>query len=146
MKADTIQKLDELFDNSPIMRAADVPTVQEVDAASKDLGVSFEDDYREFILRYGGATVGPYPIFGLRKWELVDRDRWSVLDMTKEIRRAGIEKIVSWLVISEDHAGKPVGLDNDGRVWTYDHDFGGVSELATDFEQYIRVQCLKLRA
>ena len=144
MKADTIEQLDELFDNCPIMRAADVPTVQEVDAASKALDVSFPDDYREFILRYGGATVGPYPIFGLRAWELVDQHRWSVLDTTQEVRRVGVAEAAGWIVFSEDHAGNPIGLDANGKVWIYDHDFGGVSALAESFEEYLRVQCLKI--
>ncbi len=146
MRPDTIDRLDEMFAESPVMRAEEVPTTVEVDAASQQVGVPFPDDYREFILRYGGAAVGPYPVFGLRASDVMEEDRWSVVDVTNEIRRAGIERASDWIVFSEDHAGNPIGMDINGKVWIYDHDFGGVAEFASSFEEYIRTQCLKISA
>ncbi len=66
MTPDTIERLDGMFSDSPVMRAEEVPTSVEFDTASRLVGVPFPDVYRGFILRYGGATVGPYPVFGLR--------------------------------------------------------------------------------
>jgi hypothetical protein len=35
-------------------------------------------------------------------------------------------------------------MDKDGTIWIHDHDFGGLSQLASSFEEYVRVHCLKL--
>lgn len=144
MTPDTLERLDEMFAESPVMRADDVPSVSEVDLASEDIGIQFSQDYREFILRYGGATVGPYPVFGLRACDIMDNDRWSVVEVTNEIRSSGIAGVSGWIVFSEDHSGNPIGMDADGKVWIFDHDFGGVAEMASDFEEYIRTHCLKV--
>ena len=88
--------------------------------------------------------VGPYPIFGLRPAEVMDDELWSVMTVTERFRGMGVAEVSSWYIISEDHSGNPVGVDADGKVWIYDHDFGGVTELAASFEDYIRTQCLEL--
>lgn len=142
MNTYTLDKLDKMFAESPVMRAEDVPTEDEVNAASQEIGIPFPEDYREFLLRYGGATVGPYPVFGLRPTDVMDDDRWSVLDVTSEVRSSGLDGVSNWIVFSEDHAGNPIGMDADGKVWIFDHDFGGVTELAESFEEYVRTQCL----
>tara|TARA_R110002111_G_scaffold18931_1_gene46164 strand:+ start:14157 stop:14609 length:453 start_codon:yes stop_codon:yes gene_type:complete len=148
MKSDTITLLDSMFVESSIMRAKDVPSVDEVDAASLQIGVPFPSDYRGFILRYGGAIVGVYPIFGLRSCEVMEDDRWSVVTITydyrDDLRSAGVDCATEWVVFSEDHSGNPVGMDRDGKVWIYDHDFDGLTELASSFEEYTRTHCLKL--
>jgi len=148
MTPDTVEKLDLMFLESPVMRAEDVPSVQEVETAEQQIGVPFPDDYREFLLRYGGAMVGPYPIFGLRPCHVMGDDQWSVINVTDEyrckFRRAGIDCISNWIVFSEDHGGNPVGMDATSTVWIHDHDFGGLSELAAGFEDYIRTHCLKV--
>lgn len=146
MKPDTIERLDGMFTESPVMRAEEVPTTDEIDSASEQVGVPFSDDYREFLLRYGGATVGPYPIFGLRASEVMDKDRWSLIEVTNEVRQSGLSCVSDWVIFSEDHSGSPIGMDANGRVWIFDHDFGGATELAADFEDYIRTQCLKVDA
>jgi hypothetical protein len=145
MIAETLELLDRMFAESPMMRADEVPDVAEIDAASEELGIPFSDDYREFLLRYGGAMIGPYPIFGLRAVDVMDDSRWSVVDVTRELRSSGLDGVKRWLVFSEDHSGNPIGMDGDGKVWIYDHNFGGVSELSSSFESYIRTQCLKAR-
>lgn len=146
MTPDTIDRLDNMFAESPVMRADEVPTSDEVDSASQQVGIPFSEDYRQFLLRYGGAIVGPYPVFGLRGSDVMEDDRWSVIDVTNEVRQSGIDGVSDWVIFSEDHSGNPIGMDAHGKVWIFDHDFGGVTELASDFEDYIRTQCLKVEA
>jgi hypothetical protein len=43
-----------------------------------------------------------------------------------------------------DHAGNPVGIDSEGRVWISDHDARAVQLLADTFEGYVRKWCLRL--
>ncbi len=144
MMPDTINRLDAEFAESPMMRAADVPSEAEVVQAEQQIGVAFPDDYRQFLLRYGGAMVGPYPVFGLRPVEVMGVNHWSVLDVTRHYRSDGVPGTDHWAVISEDHAGNPIGMDQNGAIWIHDHDFGGAAHLARTFEDYIRTRCLKL--
>ena len=124
MNLDTLEQLDRQFRDSPAMRAIEVPCNAEIDAASQLLGVPFVEDYREFLLRYGGAIVGPYPVYGLRPVELMEDCRWSVVDVTQQFRCSDCGGVDRWLVFSEDHSGNPIGFDIDGQVWIHDHDFG----------------------
>ncbi len=144
MMIETLQCLQVKLGESPILRARSVPTSEEINQASKVLGVPFASDYREFMLEFGGATVGPYPIFGLRPVEVMGRDHWSVIEVTRHYRNDGVPGTQDWVVFSEDHAGNPVGMDANGVVWIHDHDFGGVAILAPSFEAYIRNRCLNM--
>ncbi|MDG3006646.1 SMI1/KNR4 family protein [Paludisphaera mucosa] len=144
MRPDTIEHLDAMFAEWPIMRASDAPSEAEITQAERQIGVHFDDDFREFLLRYGGGMVGPYPIFGLRPVEVMGIGHWSVLDVTRHYRSEGVPDVERWVVISEDHAGHPVGMDAEGAIWIHDHDFGGISAIAESFEEYLRDICLKL--
>lgn len=144
MKPDTIDRLDAEFAEFPVMRANDVPSRAEIVEAEEQVGVPFSEDYREFLLRYGGGVVGPYPIFGLRPVEVMGTNHWSVLDVTRRYRSDAVPGVERWAVISEDQAGNPVGMDAAGVIWIHDHDFGGISAIADSFEGYIRGRCLKL--
>jgi len=140
---DTIDRLDALFAEFPILRAADVPSEAEIAQAEREIGVLFSEDYREFLLRYGGGMVGPYPIYGMRPVEVMG-NRWHVRELTQDYRSDDVPGVERWVVISEDHGGNPLGMDANGAIWIHDHDFGGVSAIADSIEQYIRVNCLKL--
>jgi len=133
-----------MYEKSPITRARSVPTASEVTDANQQVSVAFHEDYKQFVLRYGGGMVGPYPLFGLRPVEVMDHKHWSVVDITRHYRAMGIPSSDKWGIISEDHAGNPIGMDNEGAIWIYDHDCNGTSLLARSFEQYIREHALKL--
>jgi len=144
MTTDTVERLDEQFANFPISRADSGASDEEIEEAAEQIGVQFSSDYIEFLRMYGGAIVGPYPVFGVRRVEIMDVDLWSVVAVTRHFRSQQVPGCDGWAVISEDHASNPVGLDRDGAIWIYDHDFGGITPLARDFEEYVRVWCLKL--
>jgi hypothetical protein len=143
--AETIERLDAEFAEFPILRA-DAPSEAEIARAEQAIGVPFPDDYREFLLRYGGAMVGPYPIFGLRPVGVMGVSHWSVVEVTRHHRSDGVPGVDGWVVISEDQAGNPIGVDREGAIWIHDHDFGGIAPLAGAFEDYLRTHCLKIKA
>jgi hypothetical protein len=145
MIPETIDQLAKKLADSPILRASSLPDMAAINAASQEIGVPFPPEYREFLLTFGGAIVGPFPIFGLRPVEAMGSE-WSVVAVTQRYRDDGVPGCEAWIVFSEDHAGNPVGMDSSGAVWIHDHDFGGIARLAQSFEEYIRVQCLKLPA
>jgi hypothetical protein len=72
------------------------------------------------------------------------RGEGSALEVTDRYRRQGWRGVEDWLIISMDHAGNPIGLTRDGKIWISDHDFGQVTVIANSFEDYLRKQCLKL--
>lgn len=63
MTPDTIDRLDAKLE-APILRAVDLPSEAEIVQAEREIGVPFPEDYRQFLLRYGGAMVGSHPAFG----------------------------------------------------------------------------------
>jgi cell wall assembly regulator SMI1 len=140
MKQAIQDRLDELFVDEPFMKAGRVDEVK-VDAAQEALGVVFSEDYRQFLKKYGGALVGPLPVYGVARAEPMDEELWSVVAVTRHFREQSWPGVEQWYVISMDHAGNPIGIDKSGKVLTYDHDAGVTIELAEDFERYLE-RCL----
>jgi hypothetical protein len=145
MTTDTKARLQEKLSESAILHASSLPDEAEVDSAARKIGVPFDHGYREFLLLFGGAMVGPFPIFGLRPVEVMGSE-WSVIAVTEQCRDDRVPGSKNWVIISEDHAGNPIGMDGEGVIWIHDHDFGGISRIADSFEEYVRVYCLKLPA
>jgi SMI1 / KNR4 family (SUKH-1) len=140
VRDDTWAALESQFARHPFLRGGRVPQ-EEIDAAIAALQVPFPDDYREFLLRYGGAIVGPYPVFGLRPVEPMGNE-WSVLEVNRRYRRERWRGVDDWLIVSVDHAGNPMGIAEDGRVWVSDHDFGDIAPIADSFEHFLQKECL----
>ncbi|MBN9691163.1 MAG: SMI1/KNR4 family protein [Verrucomicrobia bacterium] len=144
MRSDTLEALENRFRESPFLKGGEVPRA-EIDQAAAALGASLPPDYVEFVERFGGGIVGPYPIFGLRRVDAMGRT-FSVVDVTNELRKQNWPGTAGWIVVSEDHAGNPIGLAPDGKVWIADHDFGQVTVVAENFEHYLRKKCLKMES
>lgn len=143
MRPETWQAIDEMFREDPVLRAGEV-SYEEIDAAAAQAGFQLDLDYREFVHRYGGAIVGPYRIYGLRSAPAMGRKGNSVFEITRDFRRQRWPGVDDWLVISIDHAGNPIGIDKDGKVWISDHDAGVVEPIANSFEEFLRKRCLNM--
>lgn len=140
MKQAIQDRLDKLFVDEPFMKAGGVAEAM-IDAAQEALGVVFSREYRQFVKRYGGALVGPLPVYGIARAEPMDDELWSVVAVTRHFREQAWPGVEHWYVISMDHGGNPIGIDESGKVLTYDHDAGETIELAEDFELYLE-RCL----
>jgi hypothetical protein len=132
-----------MYERFPFMKAGPVDAA-EIDAASQELAMPFPSDYRDFLCRYGGAMAGPYPIFGVRRAAAMAQAEGSVVEITRSFKEKRWPGIEGWAIFSMDHAGNPIGLDKEGRVWISDHDFGVVEAICDSFEDYLRKRCLKL--
>ncbi|HEY1786988.1 MAG TPA: SMI1/KNR4 family protein [Verrucomicrobiae bacterium] len=143
MRKQTWQTLDEFFADSPELKSEKV-ALAEIAAAEREVGVTLAADYKEFIHRYGGAIVGRFPIFGLRRAEEMGQDDSSFLKVTKFYREQHWPGTEKWAVISTDYDGNPVGLDAEGKVWISDHDARAIQLLSSNLEMYLREWCLKL--
>jgi hypothetical protein len=145
MRNETLKTLEDFFQKNPFMKAGAVSRV-EVDAAFIRFRFTLPEDYLSFVETYGGAIVGPYPIFGLRKAAPMGIEEASALDVTRHFVKQRWPGTENWLVISTDHSGNPVGLASDGQIWISDHDNGQVTVIAPSFESFLREWCLKLSA
>lgn len=134
MKAVTIKRLEALFAESPILVAEGVDG-GEIEATEKEMGASFDPDYRWFLRRYGGAMVRSLPVYGLR-WSEVMAET-TVVEVTNSYRKRGWKLTEKLVVISEDGSGNPIGIAKDGRVWISDHDVGTDTVIADSFEDFL---------
>ena len=64
MNQETTTRLTDKLSETPILRAESLPSATEIDNVSSEIGVPFSSDYRDFLLTFGAAMVGPYPISG----------------------------------------------------------------------------------
>ncbi len=133
--------LEDMFDEAPMMKAEPVEE-SEFDANAQSLGFELPLDYKEFVCRFGGATVGAYNIYGLRASETMGNDEASAFEVTERFKADGWVGLGESLVISSDHSGNPIYLKESGEVWITDHDFGGVNKVAKSFEDYLLTKCL----
>lgn len=143
MRDSTWNALEQKFAAFPFLRGTGAST-DEVDEVSRILARPLPQDYREFLRRYGAAIVGAYPIFGVREVEPLGTS-WSVIKMNDHFRKINWSGVTEWVIFSNDLAGNPYGFDDDGSVWISDEEFGEISRVYDDFEQFLRDQCLKLQ-
>ena len=84
-----IARLREL--NEPVPKPLRRPTEEEVDAAERDLGVTFHPDYRRFLLEASDVDVGVLepavvvPGMGYRDLRRVAWDGWDHWDIPREL-------------------------------------------------------------
>src|SRR5690349_8875404 len=121
--------------------AAPPATAEEINAAERQLGLPFPPQYRELLLRYGGAYVGQYEILGVREPALSRGEeperRNQVVAENEEYRRNRWPAIDRVLVFCTDGSGNPIGFGPDGRVWKSDHNAAFVYEWkANTFEEF----------
>jgi hypothetical protein len=67
----------------------------------------------------------------------MDENLWFVVDVTEHFRRQSWPGTDQWYVVSMDHAGNPIGVDDAGTVNSFDHDAGVMVQVASDFESFL---------
>lgn len=142
LSPETVRRLDELFRAQPLLFGG-TATADDVAAAERSLGTTFDPCYAEFLTRYGAAMVGSLPVYGVRCAEVMGDE--LVVDVTMRFRRAGWPNTEDWIVISTDLGGNPIGLTTLGEVFTFDHDFDGTHRIAPTFETFLMDQLTERR-
>ena len=85
----------------------------EIAAAEQDLGLSFSDDYRQFLRQVGGCVWAGHEITGL-----VKDDYLNVVSATRAQRRLNPEVYRSWYVLENTrNEGIIIWQDQDGSVY-----------------------------
>lgn len=93
-------------------------------AAENVLGVQFPEDYRNFLLRYGGGYLGGNEIFGLPpEIEYLEEPDLHVVFVTKEYRR--LWEVSSFCVVLMDFDGDEFYVldcaSDEASVWLHIH-------------------------
>jgi hypothetical protein len=136
----TWELLENQFRQFPVMRgpggSADAPPQTEA-----SLGVAFDPDYRDFLLRYGSAIVGAHDLYGVTPNRIMGKD-WSVVDHTLRARTDRLRGSESAVVISDGGDGSPIAMTPKGAVILWDHVIGQITKIAPSFEDFLR-SCLE---
>ena len=133
MTEETVEKINRFFLNNPIAKGTPASQKEITDAEVK-LDIKFDPDYTYFQLNYGGSMIKAKEIYGLHNSELMGNE--TIIELTKTYRE-NVDGEKGWLIIGTDYAGNFIGIDKNGTVLCYDHDFGGLNILAISFEEYI---------
>lgn len=141
MKPTTWNKLEKSFDDFSNLKS-EPASAEQIKVVEDSLGVESNADYKEFILKYGGAIVGAFPIYGLHRVEPMDVNLWSVLGVTNRYRKEGWPNMSDRYVISSDHSDNPFVISNDGEIIVYNHDYDETVIVSETFEEFL-ISCLK---
>ena len=123
---------NELFKGMPA-------TADQIFQAEKNLNVTLDEDYKEFISLFGGSYVG-VPVYGFNNCEMISNE--SVVELTEDFRSSyGHDnrwpKISQRYVISISGNGDPIIIDKDGKIKIYFHDSNEEEVLADSFHELI---------
>lgn len=98
------------------------------------VGVVPDEDYEEFVGRWGGCFVG-VPVHAWSNASILGRE--SCIELTAGAREA-YGSLIDGVVIADDGSGNPIWIAADGTVRLFDHDNGNaVVELAPDFRSLL---------
>ena len=137
MTPSALSRLDRYARDQPRCVAGPAAS-SDVDAAERRIGMPLHPDFREFVLRYGGALIGSLPVYGVRTAEMMGDPAFETFDeVTLRFRGDAWPGTRDWVVISTDLGGNPIGLASEGDVWTCDHDAGELLLLAPTFEAFV---------
>ncbi|MBS0253880.1 MAG: SMI1/KNR4 family protein [Proteobacteria bacterium] len=142
MKDKMISVLDAKFEKCPVLvaGAANAGRISELEDFA---GFRLPAAYKEFVERYGGAIVGPYSVFGWGASEAMGSNEDSAIAVTNRFRADLWPGSENNLVVSMDHAGNAIMLDEMGTISRFDHDSGDTEILAPGFEHFILDWCFK---
>ena len=105
-------------------------TAEELERFERAFG-EVPDEYRWFLLNWGGGAVGPEWLDGIRS---LPRSQTKYQKEFGPPMGWSMERV---FIIGWDGFGNPIAIHKpSGRVLVEDHDFGGVHELATSFLRY----------
>ena len=95
-----------------------------VDQILDQFGIVYES-YRNWLIQTGGGPIGSNWFDGIEELilsqEKLKSESWSI----------------SGFVIGWDGAGNPIVLCKTGEIITEDHNFGGVHQVASSFDQLL---------
>lgn len=123
---------NELFSGKPASE-------EQIGEAEKQLGITLDSDYKEFISLFGGSYVG-VPVYGFNNCDMLSDE--DIIELTLSLRRdykAGDRwpTLNDSYVISMTGNGNPIVINLQGKVIMYLHDNNEEKLLTNSFEELI---------
>lgn len=123
---------DELLKGEPA-------TKEQIEQAESELGISLNNDFKEFIRLFGGSYVG-IAIYGFNNCNMLASD--TVISLTQAFRESYIgcikeHDLYNSCVISVTGSGDSIAIDDKGRIQIYYHDSGESTIIAESFASLI---------
>jgi len=137
-----IKKLEDYFSREENKLFIGQPVENKViESAEKQLNVKFDNDYKEFITRFGGSYIG-LPIYAFNNCEMLSNE--TVIDLTLDFRGTYLVDnrfplIQESYVISMSGNGDPVIISPHGKVEIYYHDNNEKEILADSFQELLQM-------
>ena len=110
MKTSTRVHLDTYFAEHAEVLLGGPGAVEDIERTEATVGMSFDATYREFLEHYGGGIIGSLPVYGVTRSEAMGTDDF-VASVTAHYRNDGWPHTETWVAISSDLGGNPIGLD-----------------------------------
>jgi len=131
MKKETVGRISNFLARHQIKRGS-LATDEEIKSIEKSLGFTLNDQYIDFVKKFGGTYAGLGIHFINNNPEI---GKSTVIEKTKWFRQSiNNEKYSKCLVFSDDGAGNFIFLNENGNVMIYYHDSGDVDFLYESFE------------
>ena len=106
---------------------------QEIQKAEIKLGISFSEEFRDYLLTYGFASIDGHEFTGLGCIPYL-----NVVDVTLDEQKYNPNIPHSWYVIEETHIdGIIIWQDATGSIYQSKQLLSGI-KIADSFESYIR--------
>lgn len=141
---DIFLKLDAFFEEYVELRGLPA-TSDQINEAQKLLNVQFNEQYINFIKRFGGAFAG-ISIHAFSNESLIGKA--TVVDLTLKFRDTYGESVPRELrnsyVISDDGSGNPILMDMAGKITIYFHDSGESELLYNSLQELLASTILKI--
>lgn len=108
-------------------------SVQQVEEAEKTLGLKFAREYKEYLLRFGCASIYGHELTGI-----CESARLDVVQLTQEIRAFDANIPSDWYVIEETNIdGGVIWQDGEGKVFLK-YPCQTAEFVAGSIEEYLR--------
>lgn len=135
------KKLQERITNL-IMKDYDLhgtpATDKEISEAELELGLKFNEQYKDFIKLFGGA-FGGIEIHAFNNGDLIGDE--TVIELTKEFRKAYSEHLTEELMqscaISDDGSGNPILINSKGHIIIFLHETGEIQKMHNSLEELL---------
>jgi len=138
MKEELMKRIECFLEKHPELKGVPA-TPKEIAKAEEELQIKLDDDYKEFIKRFGGSyagiaihafsngsSMGNETIINLTNW---CRESFKGDEFSPEINKS--------LIFSDDGSGNPIAINANGEVIIYYHDSGDKEVLSKSFGDFI---------
>ena len=138
MKREVINKLNVFYQKTPTM-SGKAATNKQIANTEKELNITMDKDYKEFIQNFGGAYAG-LAIHAFINGTSIGNE--TIIDLTNDARNLFNDanlfpEINKCLVIADDGSGNPIAIMPNGEVVLFDYDTEEKQVLSNSFEEFI---------